>query len=195
MLIMASNFAQNWLTPEDYVERTTTLLENISVYYPNSRYWIYAHWPETAIVDTFADPSELTDTEFLGYNNYTSGEYWDWHAGWFDEITRLRPHLDLRILPIGQLIADLLDNESYMHSVNFTDLYVDSDPHGNANTYFLSAVATYHGMYRQAPDLVNLTIPVGAPPLLPEIAANLEAISDYMQERLPVYVDYLSHPR
>jgi hypothetical protein len=196
ILIMASNFEPYDTSPQAYLPRTRTLLDRISAYYPNARYWIYAHWPEPNIVSSeFVDLADLSDEEFTLYNQYTSGEFWDWHAGWFEEINLARPSLDLRIIPVGPLVADLVENQAVLSTVGFTDLYLDDAPHGNANAYFLAALATYHSMYRQDPDTSQISYPLDAPTLLTEISNNLADISQYLRDRLRVYVDYRSHPR
>lgn len=193
-LFMASNFEQLDDTPADALAGAVELLDNISAIYPNARYHMYSHWPlvNMAGSGTFVDNANLTPAEFTTYNTYTATTYWNWHRDWYNLIVAQRPALDIKILPVGQVVADLFENEAYIDSLAFNEWAGDPAPHLSESGYLLAAIALYQGLYRQQPDLSSFTLPTAGTPasaLPSEIGSNLVAISNYLWNRRPTYVN------
>lgn len=105
--------------------------------------YIYAHWPE-------ASSANLNASEFAAYHAVTTGVYHQWHVNYQNALMGLYPQVDFRMIPVGPIIADVLQNtDLQVSSLTFTDLYEDNSPHGRPNIYFLAGLITYQAMYGQ----------------------------------------------
>lgn len=145
--------------------------------------YIYEHWPE-AISDN------LSESQFQAYHQVTTGSYHQWFLGYQNGLLALYPDVDFRTIPVGPIIADILQNDALAASqLSFTDLYEDESPHGKPNIYFLAGLVTYQAMYGQQ---VNANY---RPPVDPfggvssELAGdeNFNALNDFVWERLSHY--------
>ena len=168
VLVMPSNFEQTYLTPSEYMPRTRRVLDYILAQAPNTTIVLYEHWPETNLAGNVANGAALTAQEWDTYNSYTLGEYHQWFLEWQNLIVAAYPNANIKMVPIGPVITQLLENTSYLSSLSFTDLYADDAPHGTRTTYLLAAVIIYRALYgvnpsdtyipsstQVAPELVN----------------------------------------
>lgn len=206
---MAPNFAQTWQPdPQYYRAEATQLLDNIHSVYPEAPIYLYVHWPKPELAadhfgTTWSNYANLADAEFAIYNEYTSDAYWEWHKQLYEMLVTDRPDYNLHIIPVGQVIADVLETSPYLASINFSDLYHDDAPHGLSDLYFLAGLVTYRAIYGRNPDVSSFTLPSGVPPLHPDIADNLEILVQDMEARFDEYcvssvgiadADYLQAP-
>lgn len=187
LIFMASNFEQETETPQSYLPRVLTLIDNVRGEEPLVEAMMYVHWPESNLAGSFGDVLNLTSAEWATYNTYSRGDYLDWHVAWFNEILAARPNLKLRVMPVYPVIADMLENLPVLSSVVWTDLMGDSSPHGTETMYLLCGLVSYICMYSQAPDLDNFSVPAGATQVIGEVANNLPAIVTYAADRLNYY--------
>jgi hypothetical protein len=197
------NFTHFYLMPSNFLEAdmggppysssvaTTqagleTLIDNINGYYAGAEKILYVHWPDGGFyineqqgetLNTLNDRSRFTE-----YNEDVIQDYLAWHVNLQNAINA-NGH-NVRTIPVGPVIAWLFENESYLQSLNFTDVYGDSAPHGTENIYLLAALVVYQSIYQTNPDLENFTIPSAATQIRPEIANNLPAIVAAIEARL-----------
>lgn len=188
-LFMASNFEQVSDTPASWVARTQTILDRMNGQEPNAECIFYLHWPLPDLAGNFVDDTDLTAGEFTTYKAYARGDYMDWHTEWFDLVKASRPSITMRMIPVGPVIFDLLDNESYMSTVTYADLFSDASPHGQQSVYFLAGIVMSIALHKALPDLSSFSVPVGATQVISEISSNLPAIAAYVQARLAYYSD------
>ncbi|MDA9773379.1 T9SS type A sorting domain-containing protein [Saprospiraceae bacterium] len=170
VLITAGNFMQ-WQGPdEDYPgepEGTNPLSSTISIvdWLENNsdsmKIIIYENWPDMAGYMESFPPS---DTEFANYNAYTTGEFHDWWIEYHDSLIAQRPLAQVKLVPVGPIIAELLSTAPYSE-IDRTEIYEDDAPHGRASLYFLASVITYMAITEmpapssfQVPDIVHETI-------------------------------------
>jgi len=184
VLVMPSNFEQTYLSPAEYMPDTSRVINYVMDNLPNTEVIIYEHWPEPPLSGSVANGANLTDSEWLNYRNYTSGGYHEWFVEWQNEIIDDYPQTNVRMIPIGPVLADLISSEAYMSSVAYTDLYEDDAPHGSRTTYFLSALLLYRTLYLEWPS-TEYSPPSGM--IVSEVTENLAEIIDFMEQRLNFY--------
>lgn len=190
---MTPNFVQTWQPdPQYYQADAVQLLDNIHSVYPGEPIYLYIHWPKTQLAaehngTTFGQYADLTDAEFSIYNEYTSGAYWDWHKNLYDILKEERPDYPVYYIPVGQVIADVLETAPFLSSLQFNDLYHDDGPHGLTDLYFLAGLVTYRAIYGQNPDVSTFAVPAEVPALLPAIVDNLSTLVLDIESRLALY--------
>ena len=183
---MASNFEQNSVSENTYATRAIELFGNVLPNMPNAVNRMYVHWPEPALAGSFVDDANLTRSEWTTYNDYTRGAYLTWHANWYDEIIALDNTLDIKMIPVGAIVADLVENESYMATVEYSDLNGDTSPHGTESMYFLASLVCYRAVHQINPEVEFFSFPVGSI-VISQITDNLESIVTYIEQRLNFY--------
>jgi len=187
VIVMPSNFDLDFLSPTEYMPRTRRVIDYIVAEEPTTKVVLYSHWVKPldahlAIGGTIADETNLTAAEWQVVQDYQRGTYQSWFNEWQDLIVAQYPSLSVRMVPVGSVLADLLDNEPYMQSVAYTELYVDEAPHGTRTKYFLAALVMYRAMYLENPSgsytnaLIDSTI-----------ISNLSDIISYIDQRLAYY--------
>jgi hypothetical protein len=89
------------------------------------------------------------------------------------------------MIPVGPIIADILQNNSLQASgFTFSELYDDGAPHGKPEIYFLAGLITYQAMYGQmasnsyVPPVSNIS---------PLIASEFPELNAFIWERLNHY--------
>lgn len=189
---MASNFEQNSESPTGtYLTEALTMIDRLNAESSTAEMLMYIHWPEPNLSGTVVDPANLTAGEWTTYNAYTvdqtPGGYLRWHTDWYDAIVAARPAITVRAIPVGPIIADLLENEAYMSTLTYTDMYGDGSPHGSENCYLLSGLISFIAVYGTIPDLTSYTAPVGTSQLHTAITNNLQSIANYVDTRLTYY--------
>lgn len=153
------------------------LIDNILSLFPASEQILYIHEPDAG---PFGG-ADLSRSQFTTYNNATMNEYLDWHVRLQDNI--LANGRIIKSVPAGPVLAWLFENESYLQSVQFNQLYGDSAPHGSESIYFLKALVVYMSIYQQDPVVSGLVFPPGTT-VRDEIQNNLLAIVSAIRSRL-----------
>ncbi|WP_111979507.1 cadherin-like domain-containing protein [Algibacillus agarilyticus] len=193
VIFMPSNYEEPSRPVIDSLAPAAELVEFITENQPSADVFIYEHWPDSplAIQSLGDDPiSVINAAGFSEYNQYTAGDYHEWFVDYQDQVNAATPNTSIRMIPVGPIIADLLENETYMSDVVFTDMYGDSAPHGMENTYLLAALITYRVMFEANPDLTQFVIPATAVQIIPEIAENLPEIVNFIEQRLAYYNEH-----
>ncbi len=168
ILITAGNFIQ-WQGPtepyyggngETPVSSTLDIMNWLEQQESGIDIYIYENWPDMAqyIAGELFPP---TPAEFANYNAYTLGDFHDWWIDYQDILLAARPDINVRMIPVGPILANLLGNAP-LSSIPILDLYEDNAPHGRATTYFLASLITQMAITNQVapttydvPDIVH----------------------------------------
>ena len=194
VVIMASNFEQTTITPENYVaNECTDVMDHIRDESPSSRVFVYEHWSIPSQYSITVTPPNILDPgDFDTYNDLhriisgTPGTYHQWHLDFQDELISEYPTLDIYMIPVYPIIADLIRTESYMSTVEFDDLFEDDDPHGFPTVYFLAGLICYRAMYGQAANANYVPVPAD-PVIIPEVLNNLSSVISFIDARYSFY--------
>ncbi len=188
-LTMPSNFLEEDMGGPPYTQPITTaqgaletLIDNILSVYPSSEVFLYVHWPDGGF---YAGGVNMSRATFTSYNNATMGGYLDWHVDLQNAI--IGNGRSLRTIPVGPIIAWLFENEAYLSSLEFSDVYGDSAPHGSENIYFLAALICYRTIYMQNPNIGTFTFPPAAAQIRAEISSNVASIVTAIDSRLDYF--------
>lgn len=178
------NYVQDLPPNVDYYTESSVLLasqrlvDSVKLYQPANDIYIYENWPDMAPF-TAEDPFDPTPSEFAAYHDYTLNDFHNWWIDLQDLILVSHPTYNIKMIPVGPLISELLLTAPY-DTLTASELYEDNAPHGRETIYFLAGLATYMAIYdEQAPSTYT-------PPstILPAIADNYEDIItdfwDYM---------------
>lgn len=162
ILITAGNFMQ-WQAPNlEYpgdpgitpISATETVVDWVAQQEDGVQYYIYENWPDMA--GFMGNGFPPTQSEFVQYDNYTQGEFHDWWIDYQDALLVSRPDINIRMIPVGQIIGKVLF-EQYSNSIPFAEIYEDDAPHGRPTLYFLASLVTYMGIYQEkAPSSFNV---------------------------------------
>ena len=88
------------------------------------------------------------------------------------------------MIPVGPIIAEIMEHPTLQAaSLSFSDLYVDTDPHGTRDLYFLAGLITYQAMYGQ-PAAASYTPPAE---IHSAISNDFPALNACIWERLEAY--------
>lgn len=139
--------------------------------------YIYEHWPEP-------NDHPLTGSKWATYKQETNGFYHKWFINYQNKLIESSSNVDIRMIPVGPVITDILDNKSLQASnFKWVELYEDDAGHGTVDLYFLAAIATYQAMYGQkisdsyrAPSSINSMI-----------GKDFAALNDFVWQRLNHY--------
>lgn len=171
------NYVQDLPPDVDYYTASSVLLaserlvDSVNLYQPSNDIFIYENWPDMgAFTEDPFDPSEM---EFAAYNAYTLGDFHDWWIDLHDLILASKPTYNIRMIPVGPVISELLLTAPY-DGISPTDLFEDNAPHGRETIYFLAGLATYIAIYGEKAPASYM------PPatVLPVIASNYTTIVD-----------------
>ncbi|WP_378178297.1 T9SS type A sorting domain-containing protein [Aquimarina sp. SS2-1] len=152
-------------------------------------FYIYENWPE--FNGTFPSVSqEEEDREFGAFYEYTRGEFHDWWITLQDEVLAARPDVDVKLIPVGPILADLFSDNGILGDIPASTLYEDSAPHGYPVVYFLTALIHYSVLYGERPP-TNFQFPdadLPAPIRIPDMVKNnYAAIVDFIWNSLQQY--------
>jgi predicted RecA/RadA family phage recombinase len=141
--------------------------------------YIYEHWQEAQA------SFPLTESEWAEYHATTTQSYHQWFLHYQYQLITSRPDIDFRMIPVGPIIADILQNSSLQASgFTFSELYDDGAPHGKPEIYFLAGLITYQAMYGQmasnsyVPPVSNIS---------PLMASEFSALNAFIWQRLNYY--------
>ncbi|MFY0627719.1 MAG: hypothetical protein JXR07_15585 [Reichenbachiella sp.] len=194
VLITAGNFVQ-WQAPsinyynEDTspVTSTLTIIDWVLEQEPTAAIYIYENWPDMA---SYATEYPATRSEFDTYNDYTLGEFHSWWLEYQDTLIEARPDADIRMIPVGPILADLF-TETNLNQIAVEDLYEDNDPHGRPTVYFLASLVTYMATFGvEAP--VDFEIPDTVSSIVKD---NYEDVVTFIWEELQAFNDGQNNSR
>lgn len=143
--------------------------------------YIYEHWQE-------APTFPLNTAQWLDYHEITTGSYHQWFINYQNALIASRPAIDFRMIPVGPIIADILqDGPLSLSGLSFSDLYEDEAPHGRPNVYFLAGLITYQAMYAQVASNAYTPPVNNVDGVSAEIADNYVALNSFVWQRLNYY--------
>lgn len=176
IVIMPPNYVQ-YESGSKEVKEAQRVIDYVAKEQPGVIHYIYEHWPE-AIAD------QLSDSQWSDYKKQTSGAYHTWFVSYQDQLIKSRPDIDIRMIPVGPVITDILNNQSLQaSSYKWSELYEDNSPHGTDDLYFLAAIATYQAMYGQ-----KISDSYKVPSAISSLVGNeFDAINSFVWERLNHY--------
>lgn len=189
ILLTAGNFIQYVPVDGPYpldesttvIELTSTIFDWVNQEAPSARYFIYANWPEMDLQQAYP-PTQPNSSEVADYHAQTLGSFSDWWLDYQNKMLIARPHLNTRLIPVGNLISRIV-TEVIPGQVPFDELYEDSSPHGRASLYFLAGMISYAAIYGEE-------IPVSYAPsdiVHTGIRANLQTIKSFIWAELNNY--------
>jgi hypothetical protein len=149
IMITPANFIQYQAPSEKYydsndtpISATLDIIDWSLQRAPNATIYIYENWPD------MGDPFPPSASKLASYHQKTAGEVHRWWNEYYDALVRARPNADIKMIPVGSIIARLLSSPP-LTSITLDDLYEDSAPHGRPNIYFLAAMITYSATFKQ----------------------------------------------
>ncbi len=162
ILITAGNFIQYQPAHIPYdgldgvttpLSATTTIMDWVLTQEDSVSIYIYENWPDMAgfIANSFLPTAD----EFNSYNDYTTDDFHNWWIAYQDSLVERRHHIEVKMIPVGPIITDLLINTE-LGNIPVDELYEDDAPHGTPNIYFLAGLITYMSIYQEmAPTSYN----------------------------------------
>ncbi|MEM9837073.1 MAG: T9SS type A sorting domain-containing protein [Bacteroidota bacterium] len=184
ILLTAGNFIQ-WQGPSEAypgesftpISLTSDILQWVNQQTPGIQTYIYENWPDMAGFAGQGFP--LSASAFADYNDYTRGDFHQWWIDYQDALTAAHPNLPLKMIPVGPILADLLE-QTALSSIPLSELYEDDAPHGRATIYFLASLITYMATYEeQAPTSYPIPSTVHA-----TVATHYSTVVDFIWDAL-----------
>lgn len=158
--------------PSSVLLASQRVVDSVKLYQPTNDIFIYENWPDMAPF-TSGTPFDPTPAEYANYNAYTLGNFHDWWIQLHDSILLSHPQYNVRMIPVGPVIAELMGEAPY-NTIPVNQLYEDDAPHGRETIYFLAGLATYMAIFgEKAPSTYAVPNTV-----VSEIADNYAAIID-----------------
>ena len=190
VLITAGNFMQ-WQAPdEEYpsdpgvspISATQTIVNWLEANEPGIKIYIYENWPDMAPYLT-GGVFPPTSSDLTNYYNYLNSDFHDWWIDYHDAILLSNPAENVRMIPVGPILSDLLQN-TVLNTIPALELYEDDAPHGRASLYFLAGLVTYMAIYEEeapasftVPPIVHATIGDNYSLIVSHIWSELQAFN------------------
>ncbi|MFW2589656.1 calcium-binding protein [Sagittula sp. SSi028] len=146
---------------------------------PESTLYIYEGWAE---MDSLVGRFPPRDRPFEKYHDFNLGAYHQWYEDLVSSIDRARPELQVELIPVAQILAQLMAKGGPLADIPAAELYEDGAPHGRPTIYFLAAMVVYTWLYDTAP-------PAGyIPPasLHPTVVDQYSTIADMIWKAAPI---------
>ena len=189
VLLTAGNFIQYQPATTNYyqmdispVDATISIIDWVESQEPGIQVYIYENWPDMA--PFLSNDFPPASVELAAYHNNTKGEFHQWWLDYHDEIVAARPDLNVKMIPVGPILADILELDE-LSEMPITDVYEDDAPHGRPTVYFLAGLVTYMSMYGtpppadyQVPSTVHSTVASNYALIVSEIWEGLLAFND-----------------
>ncbi len=190
VLITAGNFMQ-WQGPEEEyptdpgvspISATETIVDWLELNEPGIKIYIYENWPDMApyITGGVFPPSS---SDLTNYYDYLDGDFHDWWIEYHDALLLSNPVENVRMIPVGPILSDLLQNTA-LNTIPADELYEDDAPHGRATLYFLAGLITYMSIYADeapasytVPPIVHATVADNYSTVVAHIWAELLAFN------------------
>lgn len=135
---------------------------------PGIDIYIYENWPDMSGYISSFPPST---NEFANYNAFVVSSFHTWWIDYHDELLAARPAANIKMIPVGPIISNLLTNTN-LSGIAVTTLYEDDAPHGRPTIYFLASLVTYMAIYGvEAP--ANFPVPATVDSLVRDNYANV----------------------
>ena len=153
ILLTAGNFIQWQPASDNYfgddfspVDATLEILQWSQTQEEDLSLYIYENWPD---MDPYlaGEFPNVTSQEFENYHNYTLGEFHQWWLDYHDLIISRMPAANVKMIPVGPVIANLLTQVDELSGLAASELYEDGAPHGRPTIYFLAGLVTYMAIY------------------------------------------------
>ncbi|MEQ8583344.1 MAG: hypothetical protein RIC30_20255 [Marinoscillum sp.] len=164
ILLTAGNFIQYQPATENYygenftpVDVTANIVNWCLGQEEQMTIYIYENWPDMASFLHNDFPPNAS--EFEAYNDYTRGEFHQWWLDYQDRVREAVPNGDVKMIPVGPILAKLLTDINALSSISMTELYEDDAPHGRPTIYFLASLVTYMSIYG-TPAPAKFVVPI-----------------------------------
>lgn len=164
IILNTANFIQSeppdapygWDNPQGYspVSATLRVFDWTEFQARDARFFIYEGWSDLALISNRFPPRPRALSR---YHDYNRGNYHDWYVDYVDLIRAERPELDLTLIPVASVLAELFQDTD-LSELAPEDLYLDDAPHGTPTLYFLAALVSYTSIFNEAPPL-DVTLP------------------------------------
>ncbi len=186
VLLTPANFIQYQASDENYfngdvspVGATLTIHDWVNDQEEGITFYIYENWPDMA---PYIEGEFPLQEELAPYHEITQGEFHDWWIDYHDHLVTARPEDDIRMIPVGPIIAEIL-TETDLVNIPVEELYEDDAPHGRPTIYFLAGLITYMAMY-EAESPSDYQIPNTVHSLVSE---NYEEVVDLIWDELNAF--------
>lgn len=159
ILITPMNFVQHRRPYETYqfgdttttpIEAADTLISWIVENKPGTPIYIYEGWPDMALYTNGAFPPNVTQWANYQSDAGFNSDFHEWFIEFHDSIVNRFPNECIKLIPVGPMISELLDQSPY-NTMAIDELYEDDAPHGRPSIYFLAAMITYIATFEQRP--------------------------------------------
>ncbi|MBX2809515.1 MAG: hypothetical protein KTR20_12895 [Cellvibrionaceae bacterium] len=182
VVFMMENFVQGSRTTASVEEiaGAQRLIDFVQAQSPGVTYWIYLNWPKMSSADFTLGAAYLPS-----YWDRIQGTWLAYFRDYQNQLIAANPGVDIRMMPVAPILADIMENNAEAASVPFADYFENNAPHGSSNLYFLAAMIV-HQIYYQTVFPDSYSAPVSIHPL---IANQLTDIAAYINERLGAYND------
>lgn len=170
--------AYGWDNPQGYspVSATIRVLDWTEYQARDARFFIYEGWSDLALISNRFPPR---DRALARYHAYNRGDYHDWYVRYVDLIRAERPDMDITLIPVASILAELFD-DGLLAGLAATDLYLDDAPHGTPTLYFLASLVTYTTIFnREPPALADLPDSIHG-----DVRANYADIAGFVWARI-----------
>lgn len=145
---------------------------------PKMRFVLYEGWPDiTPFGRGFRKRFPPNARGMARYHAHTKGDFRDWYVSMIDQLHAARPGLDLTLLPVGPVLADVLTGP--LAELPPEVFYADDSPHGTPTLYMLAGAVMYAALF-EAP------LPRAPLPALidPEVRARWDAVARVIETAL-----------
>ncbi|MBS0123396.1 calcium-binding protein [Thetidibacter halocola] len=115
---------------------------------PGSEIVLYEGW---SAMDGIVRQFPPTEEEFARYHAVNAGALHDWYGDLLDRLVVERPGLGVRLIPVAQVMAVLMQEGGLLANVPAQALFTDDAPHGTETLYLIAAAITYVGLFDAPP--------------------------------------------
>lgn len=163
-------------TPLQALQKVSNWVERTS---PDTRQFIYEGWADMEGKIRSFPPGNRRLNRYYRFNQ---GEYHDWYVDLVERMNRDNPAADVRLLPVGSILTQIIGRGGLLEDLDVTDLFTDDAPHGTATTYLLAAMITYSALY-DVPPPAGFKPPVQA--IHPELVEKYGEVASAIWAAMP----------
>ncbi|WP_322865336.1 calcium-binding protein [Aquicoccus sp. G2-2] len=183
VVITPGNFIQyrapdktfEWENPTNATPLSATL-QVIDRYTGDAPILIYEGWAE--MEGTFPPRAR----KFAAYKAFNTGDYHQWFEQYVANLRAARPKLDVGLIPVAKVIAELTAAGGPLAGLSPQALYIDADPHGTPTTYLLAAMVSYSVLYGEAAP-AGLALPES---IAPQLRDSYELVAREIADKLGI---------
>lgn len=142
-------FGDTWNTP---INAADTLISWVTENKPGTPLYIYEGWPDMATYTNGNFPP--TPNEWASYQADAgfNSNFHEWYLELQDSLNERYPNECIKLIPVGPIISELLDQAPY-NSIPIDTLYEDDAPHGRPSIYMMAGLITYMALYEEIAPL------------------------------------------